>query len=248
MDIEQFAYKVIERIKGLPPEAKQTGPESDLETVWDEYKEQVQYEEYESFNLFEEMILAMIRDMIDLEDDYDVEILHYFFNRERFKQAEASEKRDYVIKSVLDQIREIAESEEIEYTKHIDYIKYAEADILIVAEIIKRIGPTDYLVHAYSAATGSGGEQGVVNMITLEEECELEVIDFNKYHFLRQCFWPTPSGKTRKDLPKRKRVHSLKKHQQEMRERFLKLDQEAEARREIQDELRKKKDLDTPEK
>lgn len=229
MDIEQFAYKVIEKVKALPPEAKQTGHDSDLETVWDEYKEQVQYEEYESFDLFEEMIEAMIRDMIDLEDDFDVEILHYFFNRERFEQTDPLEKRNYIIESVLEQIREIARSEEIEYKKDIEYIQYRSDEsvddpFIIVAEVIKKIGPTDYLVHAYSTATGRGGEQGVVNMSTLEDECELEVIDFQKYHLLRQCFFPTPSGKIRKDLPKRKRVHFLKKHREEIKRRFRELD------------------------
>jgi hypothetical protein len=58
---------------------KQTGPDSELKTVWDECKEQVQYEEYDSFSLYQDMIVAMVRDMIDLEDNYDIELLHYFF-------------------------------------------------------------------------------------------------------------------------------------------------------------------------
>lgn len=236
MDIEQFAYKVIEKIKALPPEVKQSGSESDLETVWDEYKEQIQYEEYESFNLFEEMIKAMVRDIIDLEDDYNVEILHYFFNRERYKEADASEKRNNIVESIFDQIREIAGSEEIEYKNDISYIQYLSDEsidepFIIVAEVLKKVGPSEYLVHAYSSATGSGGEQGVVNMSTLEEECELEVIDFQKYHLMRQCFHPTPSEKTRKDLPKGKRVSSLKKHLPELSRRFKELHEEAEAKR-----------------
>lgn len=250
MDTYEIANSVIEKIKALPPEAKATGSESDLETVWDEYKEQIQYEEYESFNLYEEMIEAMIQDMIDLEDDYNVEILHYFFNRERYKEADASEKRENIVESVLDQIREIAGSEDIEYKKDIEYVQYRSDDsiddpFIIVAEVLKKVSPSEYLVHAYSKATGPGGEQGVVDMSTLEEECELEVIDFHKYHLLRQCFWPTPSGKTRKDLPKEKRVHSLRKHREEIIANFKKLDQEAET--EIQDEIRKKKDLDNQE-
>lgn len=224
MDTYEIAYEIVEAIKALPSEAKQTGPDSDLKTVWDEYKEQIQYEEYDSFSLYEDMIETMVRDRVAEEDDLNIETLHYFFNRERYEKSTPDEKREYIVESVLYHIKDLAETEEIEYTKHIDYIKYAEYEILIVAVVIKRIGPTDYLVHAYSAATGSGGEQGVVNMTTLEEECELEVIDFHKYHFLRQCFWPTPSGKTRKDLPKRKRVHSLRKHREEIKRRFRELD------------------------
>lgn len=229
MDIELFAYNVIDKIKALPPVAKQTDSVSDLETAWDEYKEQIQYEEYESFNLFEEMIEAMVRDLIDLEDDLNVEILHFFFNRERYKQSDPLEKRSYIIKSVLDQIRETAGSEEIEYKNDIRYIQYRSDEsiddpFIIVAEVLKKVGPSEYIVHAYSSATGSGGEQGVVNMSTLEEECDLEVIDFQKYHLLRQCFHPTPSRRTRKDLPKRKRVHSLKKHREEIKRRFRELD------------------------
>jgi hypothetical protein len=262
MDIGQFAYKVIEKVKALPPEAKQSGSESDLETLWDQYLEQIQYEEYESFNLFEEMIEAMVRDMIDLEDDYNVEILHYFFNSERFKQAEASEKRNYVVKSVLDQIREIAGSEEIDYKKTIDYIQYRNDDIIddpfiIVAEVLKKVGPSEYLVHAFSSATGPGGEQGIVNMTTLEAECELEIIDSHKYHLLKQCFHPTPSGRTRKDMPKRKREHSLRKHIPEMTKlsRKLRLKAEAMGQKPLQqkeesdkmkdDELKKEKDSDS---
>lgn len=43
MDIEKFAYDIIEKLKALPPEAKQTGPDGDLKTVWDKFKEQVHY-------------------------------------------------------------------------------------------------------------------------------------------------------------------------------------------------------------
>jgi hypothetical protein len=99
---------------------------------------------------------------------------------------------------------------------------------------------------------------------------------------MRQCFHPTPSGRTRKDLPKGKRIHSLRKYREEINRRMTELHEAAEAKRptfakdfqewmnkdlsariffhaeakgisyeeakkEVLDELSKKKDLDTQE-
>lgn len=66
-------------------------------------------------------------------------------------------------------------------------------------------------------------------------------------HFeeIKNSLNPKPVGTTRSSLPKRKRVHSLRKHREEMIAHFKKLNQEVEAQKEIIDDLRMKMNLDT---
>jgi hypothetical protein len=139
------------------------------------------YKAYESFNLNYKMIESMVRDMIEKEDDYDIEILHYFFNRRRYQIADAAVKREDIIRSILCQIHEIAEDEEIKYSKKIDFIKYSKDNLIIVAEVIKRIGPNDYVINAFSNTTNLWGEQVVVDLTWLEEDSPLELITWIEY-------------------------------------------------------------------
>jgi hypothetical protein len=61
----------------------------------------------------------------------------------------------------MEYIEEEAMDEEIEYKKpSMEYIKYFEKDLVIVARVLKQVGPEEYLIHAYSEATGITGEQG----------------------------------------------------------------------------------------
>jgi hypothetical protein len=200
MDIEQFAYKVIEKIKALPPEAKQTGPDSHLKTVWDEFKEQMQYEEYDSFSLYEDMIEATVRDIVAEEDDYDVEILHYFFNWKQYVKASTFEKREDIIASIIYQIRIIAQVEEIEYKKNFEYIMYKDVDfdengLIIVAKVIKRIAPYVYIVHGYSHNSVPKGNQVLVDISILDEESGLHIITSEQFERIKEDF-----NKVRKDI------------------------------------------------
>jgi len=70
MEIEKIAGKIIKQIVNFPEEARQSSSESGPKTSWDEYKEQIQYGEYDSFDIFQETIESMVEDEIsDLTEE-----------------------------------------------------------------------------------------------------------------------------------------------------------------------------------
>jgi hypothetical protein len=53
------------------------------------------------------------------------------------------------------------------------------------------------LVLAYSKNTGPTGEQGVINMITLEEQNALKQISFEKFEEIKNSFYnPSPEKRS----------------------------------------------------
>ncbi len=59
--IEKITNMIIKEIKSFPNEAKQSQSQSGPKTSWDEYKEQVQYEEYDSFEVFQERLFQLFK-------------------------------------------------------------------------------------------------------------------------------------------------------------------------------------------
>lgn len=170
MTIQQIADKIIKEIKAFPEEARQSQNEGGPKTSWDEYKEQVQYEEYDSFEIFQETIESMVDDEISELSDEDVEQLYSSLNNDSYLASD-QEMREGITESVLSYIESEAQTEDIEYEKpNIEFIKYRVERISIIAEVIKKVSPEEYLIHAYSNATGISGEQGLVNLAALDEE------------------------------------------------------------------------------
>lgn len=182
MTIAQIGKKVIQGIKAFPEEAKQYQGESGPQTFWDEFKEQIQYEEYDSFEIFMDTIRSMAEDEVGELDDDEVESLYQEINNQ-YDPKDLDEKRSDIIDSIMEYIEEIAISEEIEYRKPFtDYIKYFVGDLTIVARVLKQVGPEEYLIHAYSKATGIMGEQGVADLNYLDGENELERISSEEFN------------------------------------------------------------------
>lgn len=156
MTIKLLTKKIINKIKNFPLEARQSQGDSGPSTSWDEYKEQIQYGEYDSFEVFQETIESMVEDDVnDLSEELD---RLYTTLYENYHTEDIEEKRRDIKSSVIDEIREIAESEEIQYNKpSIEFIRYEEDDIIIIAKVLKQTGPEDYLVHAYSEITDRFG-------------------------------------------------------------------------------------------
>lgn len=168
LTIKQIVNKIIKEIRAFPVEARQSQEESGPKTSWDEYKEQIQYGEYDSFDVFQETIESMIEDEInDLsEDEMDGLYAALYKN---FPTEDSEEKRRDIVSAVNEYLKEQAESEEIQYNKpSFEFIRYEEEDIIIIAKVLKKIGPEDYLVHAYSQITGGLGEQGTVDLNELD--------------------------------------------------------------------------------
>ena len=64
MTIQQITDKVIQRIRAFPHEAKFSQADVSPRTSWDEYKEQLQYDEYHNFDMFQETVDTMVDDAI----------------------------------------------------------------------------------------------------------------------------------------------------------------------------------------
>lgn len=90
MTINQIVKEIIKEINEVPEEARQSSADGGPMTSWDEYKEQVQYEEYDSFEVFQETIESMVEDKISELSDDQLESLykslykHYLLTRSYF--------------------------------------------------------------------------------------------------------------------------------------------------------------------
>jgi len=181
LTIDQIANKIIKEIKAFPYEAKQSQGESGPKTSWDEFKEQVQFEVYDSFDVFQETIESMVEDEIDDLSEEEIDSL-YDSLYENYPTEDSEEKRRDIVGAVNEYITELAESEEIHYNKpSIEFIRYEEDDTTIIAKVIKQTGPGDYLIHAYSAITGGLGEQGIIDLNELDSYNALEIISKSEF-------------------------------------------------------------------
>jgi hypothetical protein len=181
MTVKQVADKVIKRIKLFPDEALQSQRDDGPKTFWDEYKEQVQYEEYDSFDVFRDTIESMVDDeVIQLsEEEFEKLNMSHF---ENYHSASYHEKKIEINERIISYINHKAQSEDIVYRKPvIEYIRYFVGDLIIIAKVLKQVSPEDYKIHSYSDATGASGEQGVANLSLLDEENGLERISFEEF-------------------------------------------------------------------
>lgn len=186
MTINQIANKIIKDIIAWPEEARQSQSNSGPKTSWDEYKEQVQYEEYDSYEIFKSTIEEMIDDEVISLSVKDFETLAksccniYYF-------PPYEEKKKAIIKAIWREIDDRAYSDDILYRKPvIRFIRYKDCDLTIVGQVLKQVSPEEFLVHSYSEATGPDGEQGLANLDTLDCENELERI--TKSEFKKEKF------------------------------------------------------------
>jgi hypothetical protein len=196
MTIRQIANRIIKDVKAWPEEARQSQDDCGPKTSWDEYKEQIQYEEYDSFEIFEETIESMVRDDVSELSEKVAESLY----RSRHSKnciATEDEKREDIVDAVFSYLKSEAESQEIKYNKiDIEFVRYYIDDLTIVAEILSKVGPEEFIIRGYSEATSSEGEQGVVALSSLadedgfewisEEEFNREKNEFNNKRLLKQ--------------------------------------------------------------
>ncbi len=72
---EEYARKVIELMKNLGPECRQSGDDSPLEDVWEEFKFQVQYGESVVWEAYEETILGLCEMVVKELPNEEIELL-----------------------------------------------------------------------------------------------------------------------------------------------------------------------------
>lgn len=181
MTTTQLANQAIQAIKTWPVEARQSQSTRGPKTCWDEYKEQVQYEEYDSFEVMDKTIRSMVNDEVLQLSDGDIESIGSTIGFP-FINPTDPEKRLSICEAIMARIKNQAEIEEIEYLKpEIDYIKYDDLGICAVARVLKQVSPEDYLLHVHSEETGPAGEDEITNLTTLDQACNLERITLGNY-------------------------------------------------------------------
>ncbi len=72
---DDYARQVIERIKKLPPECRQSGDDSLLEDVWEEWKYQLQRRESVLIGLYEETIRDICTGVVESLPPHERELL-----------------------------------------------------------------------------------------------------------------------------------------------------------------------------
>ena len=182
MTIESIAKKLIKKIKSFPEEARHSQDGSGPKTSWDEYKEQIQYEEYDSFEVFKETIENMVENEVLGYSDHLIEKLYRSrYNNDHYETIE--DKKMEVINLIFTQIDEEALNQNIEYNKpEIDFVRYFEDDLTVIAEVIMQVDPEEFLIHSYSEQTGIRGEQKVNSLSYLDDECGLERISQEEFN------------------------------------------------------------------
>jgi hypothetical protein len=186
MTIEHLTREIIQGITEFPEEARQSQDGFGPKTCWDEYKEQIQYEEYDSFEIFEETIDSMVRhEVSELSDTVIDKIYRTLYKN--YYPTDLYEKRKDIVASILSRINQEANSQEIEYNKPDSYfIRYYVDDLIIVAEVLEQVSPEEFSICAYSEATGPSREQGVSSLSCLEEENGLERIGLEEFEQMKK--------------------------------------------------------------
>jgi hypothetical protein len=188
MTIKQIANRIIKDIKAWPEEARQSQDVGGPKTSWDEYKEQIQYEEYDSFEIFEETIESMVRDDVSELSEKVIENVYRSTHKNNYP-ATSEEKREDILNLVLSYIGSEAALQDIEYENiEVEYFKYNVGDLMIVAELLSKVGPEEFLIRGYSEATGSGGEQGVGNLSYLADENGFKWISPEEFERVKNSF------------------------------------------------------------
>jgi hypothetical protein len=219
MTIEQIAKRIINDIKAWPDEARQCQGNGSPKTSWDEYKEQIQYEEYDSFEVFEETIESMVSDEINELTDLAINKLYESIHHKEH-DIPIESKREDLMNKVLTSVRIEAESQDIEYKDiDVEYVRYSIGDLTIVAKIISKVGPEEFLIQAYSEATGINGEQGVANISDLADEHGFEWISSEEFDCEKQKLEElkvlTDKAKLNSDLESAQKQARIKKGLQE---------------------------------
>ena len=61
---KRYAEQVIDKIKNLPPECRQSGDDSPLKDVWEEFKDQIQNEPYVMFDAYKDTISRICEQLV----------------------------------------------------------------------------------------------------------------------------------------------------------------------------------------
>ena len=115
-----YRDEVVGIIKSLPPESRQSGDDSGLDDVWEEFKFQVQREESVTFDLYAETIEAFCKDVAKNLPDHELELLWldsatYFDHDDDHGPAARGELIAGVTQEIYGKVLEMANNEELKF-------------------------------------------------------------------------------------------------------------------------------------
>jgi hypothetical protein len=204
MTVQDLSTVVIEKLKTIPSEHDKHCQETDYKSFWDEYKEQLQFQMYLNYDIFEENVKDLAYNLVNELSTEDLEsifnTIKSSFNSLRFvpvweinrdtyyPPASCIDKKNHIICTVLSSIQTQAKSEEVEYKKpHVRFVKYIEEDNTIVAELIQRLNPWEYKLHSYSRKAGSNGNEEIINLLDLKRYNRLREITEGEFISLKDA-------------------------------------------------------------
>lgn len=190
-----IANRVIEVIKKFPVEAR-LSDNSTIGSFWDEYKEQIQFEEYADRELYDLTIRSLVKvELGDLSfDELQSLLIDTFPYLRDYKPEDRKNMVQGLEESIVKTINMIAQEEEIQYTNNLEYVSwidFGDEESEAIAKILKKIGPEMYIGKVYSEFTGPNGEVVDLDISVLNSGCGLrriskETFDEIQSHFKNQ--------------------------------------------------------------
>lgn len=184
MTIQDLTTVVIEKLKTIQSKPTKVGHISDYRSFWDEYKEQLQFQIYPNYDIYEDEVRGLACERINELSDKDIKSIFnticgtynalqfvptWEINSDTYyPPASFTDKKNHIINSILTSIQSKATSEKVEYVNpHVQFIKYFDENNTIIAEVIQRLNPWEYKVCSYSR-TLAGGKEDIINFPDLK--------------------------------------------------------------------------------
>ena len=115
-----YRDEVVAIIKSLPPESRQSGDDSGLEDVWEEFKFQVQHEESGMFGIYAETIESLCADLVRKMPAHEQDLLWldcdgYFDHDDNKRLPDRGELIEGVANELYGKVVELANDEELKF-------------------------------------------------------------------------------------------------------------------------------------
>lgn len=72
---DDYGDQIVKMVQGLPEDCRQSGDDSVLEDVWEEFKYQVQQDESAMFGAYEDTITALCQKLVENVPNHELELL-----------------------------------------------------------------------------------------------------------------------------------------------------------------------------
>jgi hypothetical protein len=123
---KRYAQQVIAEVKALPPDCRQSGDDSPLKDVWEEFKDQMQNERSVSFDAYEDTIHRICLGIVENLPEDEQQLLwtwsNAYFNGDEDSPPKGNLLSDGVEEELYSQVCTIATDEPLESEKDADEV------------------------------------------------------------------------------------------------------------------------------